>query len=228
MVKKNKRIKISAASLLLICVPLLHRGASNFFCINGHINPPWVSWSRRCKEDLKRHICFFFISECFRRLPITSLSLSCPPLLRLPTAPPPDTQASLYLCKCCIINWPALAIQRRMHPQSKMHSSAGQRDADASQAHENSRSCMRRRRACVCAWLLRTRDFWIVLLLSSSSSWLLLLLFCTQHAYILSDPIIHLKLSLRRLPSQGSLLPQSWSQPGSPECIATCAFVCSS
>lgn len=36
-----------------------------------------------------------------------------------------------------------------MHPQSKMHSSAGQRDADASQAHENSRSCMRRRRACV-------------------------------------------------------------------------------
>lgn len=56
----------------------------------------------------------------------------------------------------------------------------------------------------------------------------MLLLFCTQHAYILSDPVIHLKLSLRQLPTQGSLLPQSWSQLGSPECIATCAFVCSS
>lgn len=38
-----------------------------------------------------------------------------------------------------------------MHPhQSNMHSSAGQRDADASRAHKNPRSCMRSRRACEC------------------------------------------------------------------------------
>lgn len=37
-----------------------------------------------------------------------------------------------------------------MHPQSKMHSSAGQRDMDASHAHKNSRSCVRRRRVCAC------------------------------------------------------------------------------
>lgn len=53
---------------------------------------------------------------------------------------------------------------------------------------------------------------------------MLFLLFCIQHAFILSDPIIHVKVSLGQLPSEVSLLPQSWSQLGSPVCITRCAF----
>lgn len=53
-----------------------------------------------------------------------------------------------------------------------------------------------------------------------------LFLSCIQHAYILSDRILHFKLSPGQLPSEASLLPQSWSQLCSLVCITTCAFVC--
>lgn len=61
-------------------------------------------------------------------------------------------------------------------------------------------------------------------LFSSMLLLLLLLLFCIQYAYILSDPVIHVTVSLGRLPSEVWLLPQSWSQLSSLVCITTCAF----
>lgn len=114
------------------------------------------------------------------------LSLSLSPSSS-PSMLSPDTQAfftSASIALLIDLHWPYSRIQKNMHTDT----------------HNCISTCIHMH---VHVHMSVVHVFFFYMLL------LLFLLFCIEHAYILSDPVTHLKLSLGQLPSEASLLPQS-------------------
>lgn len=137
-------------------------------------------------KNIHSHLLFLFVSHCL----FSSSS---------PFHASPRHTGLLYLGKCYIINWGWPYRRKSTH------------NLGCTAKHTNPRTQTHKKDMRVYMCTLCTFRTYTFYLFHTS----LLLLFCTQHAYILSDLIIHVKSSLGQLPSEATLLPQLWSQTGS-------------